>query len=278
MTIHKKRAAALLIALFAVSFALLPGAVSAVEVPAETTQVSIPVTISASAPIAGGEIEFSSSGGLTYTGFAPATGLENKIETAKGGKNYIGFFSAENKYVPVEGHITLGRLIFTYGGDNPESISFSEIRLHTRNGSEVREQSVDSKIIKPNTLVNITRAASNAGGENGSGNGGAGGGPSTGVGRGNASVNLPESDSEEANVIDLDLEAVEAGESDLEAVSSNDAIIGSGDGTPLAQQGEKSSGIAGAFGWWIYALAGAVALTGFSIFIVHYRRRKKEQK
>jgi hypothetical protein len=288
MTKQKKRIKTLFIAFVAVALTLLSaGAVSAVEVPTGTVQVSIPVTISTSAPIAGGEIEFSASAGLKYIKFVPAAGIQNSIDTKQAGKYYVGFFSSENKYVPKDGRIALGNILFTYEGSASESVAFSEIRLHTKNASAATEaESVDSRVIKPNTIVNVTRATA-SGNTSSTGNGSSSGSTNSsstsntaGVSNsasGGVTVTLPESDSADTNVIDLDAEDIVADEDELASAGADVSNIEDSE-TPLSQAKSSEEKGSDTPAWLLPAIIGTVALLSILIFFLHRRRRTEEEQ
>ncbi|MDR3304979.1 MAG: hypothetical protein LBS85_02960 [Clostridiales Family XIII bacterium] len=179
--IAKKLMALTLGAVFFLSFGAL--GVSALEVPGGVTEVSIPISIAASGAIAGGEIEFSQTSGLKYVRFVPAAGVENKIETNVAGKSYVGFFAESNNYSPKDGKVAVGNLVFGYSGSAPESITFSEVRVHTKTA-----EGVDSKTTKSNQVVTLTRAAADTGTSTDPGKSGESGDPGDGSGGGKSGV------------------------------------------------------------------------------------------
>jgi hypothetical protein len=246
--------------------------------------------LSASADIAGGEIEFSQTSGLKYLKYVPASGIDNKLETSVQGKYYVGFFAIDNKYKPVCGSVSVGNLVFGYSGSAPEKITVREIKLHTKT-----DAGVDSKVVKSNTVINITRKpASDNTGNNGSGNGNTGtngSGNNTGAG---TSDNIPvvtlSSDEESSSeTVDIQVSNVPAADSatsenattglsskSAKADSADNAKIGSNN-TPLSS-GEGSA-LSDVPTWlWIVIAVVVVALVGTLLFLLFKRRKKNKEK
>jgi hypothetical protein len=135
----------------------------AAEVPAGGTEVKIPLALESDFAIAGVEIAFNQSSGLEYVRFEPASGAENPIKTTTGGNTWVGFFSATNKYLPLDGVLNFGNLVFRYSGDNSENVTIEETRLHSLTGADSEVTSVRGK---PNTVIPVTRKASDTVGRN----------------------------------------------------------------------------------------------------------------
>ncbi|MDR1796824.1 MAG: hypothetical protein LBR44_05170 [Clostridiales Family XIII bacterium] len=267
--------------LFAGAFAVGPA--YAVEAPSGASTVSIPVTVPAAGAIAGAEIEYSASPGLAYVRFEPAENLENKTETAIGDKRYVGCFSTDNRYVPENGAVHFGNLVFTYSGDAPESILFSEVRVHTVSG-EGDSLRVDTVKSNPDTLVKITRKA--AGGEAASSGGGASssgsGGTSASATASKAVVNLAGGNAAKQTVIELDVADVAAPETGAgtEAAAEPEGIaIGDGK-TPLVGSPAAGAAEAGAEGsasppGWLFPLIAAAAAAAAALVFLYLRRRRQ---
>jgi hypothetical protein len=256
---------------------------SAIDVPVNVTEISIPIALSANSAIAGGEIGFSQTSGLKYVRFVPASGIDNTVGTTVSGTSYIGFFSADNKYRPANGRITLGNLVFGYSGVAPEAITFSEIKIHTQSVS-----GVDSKTLKPNTVVNITRqtASGNVPNDN------SGSEPSESNPTGNPPANvgtitLPTDEATAANGQTVTVQAGEqedvAAESATEdsetqlsqtANSGGDTDSDSGtlaeNPTPLAPNGGAGNPYL-----WLWAIP-AAAIAALIILLLYRKRRKKQ--
>jgi hypothetical protein len=131
----------------------------AAEVPAGVTEVKIPLALESASAIAGAEISFTQSGGLEYVRFEPAGGTENPMKTTVGANTWIGFFSATNKYLPSDGTLSFGNLVFRYDGGEPENVTIAETRLHSLTGVDSDVKSVRGK---PNTIIPVTRRTSGA--------------------------------------------------------------------------------------------------------------------
>jgi hypothetical protein len=178
------------------AFGLLFGAVGmsayGLEVPKDAQEVRIPVTLPVDTAIAGGEVEFSQSTGLTYLRFEPADGVHNPVKATVEDKTYVGFFSSDNVYQPNAGNLLMGDLVFRYAGEDSEQVTLSKIKLHTKidTGSGA---AVDTQVINPGTVIPVNRLSDgnddpggggdnnenngndNGGGTNNGGNGGNGG-------------------------------------------------------------------------------------------------------
>jgi hypothetical protein len=149
------------------------------EVPKDVQEVHIPVTLPADTPIAGGEVEFSQSSGLTYLRFEPAGGIHNPVRATVEDKTYVGFFSADNEYQPIAGNLLMGDLVFSYTGDATEQVTLSKIKLHTKVSTD-SGVSVDTEVVNPGTIIPVSRP--NGGGSGGGGNEDSGGGGGSGNG------------------------------------------------------------------------------------------------
>jgi hypothetical protein len=176
------------------AFGLLFGTVGmsayGLEVPKDAQEVRIPVTLPVDAAIAGGEVEFSQSTGLTYLRFEPADGVHNPVKATVEDKTYVGFFSSDNVYQPNAGNLLMGDLVFGYAGDDSEQVTLSKIKLHTKidTGSGT---AVDTQVINPGTVIPVSRLSDGnddpGGGNDNSGNNGNdnGGGTNNGGNGGN---------------------------------------------------------------------------------------------
>jgi hypothetical protein len=142
------------------------------EVPKDAQEVHIPVTLPADTPIAGGEVEFSQSAGLTYLRFEPASGIRNPVRATVEDKTYVGFFSADNEYQPSAGNLLMGNLVFSYTGDSAEQVTLSKMKLHTKVSTD-SGVSVDTEVVNPGTIIPVSRP--NDGGSGNGGNDGSGG-------------------------------------------------------------------------------------------------------
>jgi hypothetical protein len=138
-----------------------------VEVPDGVAEVSIPIVlVTGSEAIAGAELEFSFSNGLEYVRYQPADGIENPVSNAQGGTQHLGFFSLDNRYVPTDERLSFGSLIFNYTGVEPQSISVTEIALHTRTGAGTNTEVVSQKTTNAVTIP-VTRASVAGGSDSG---------------------------------------------------------------------------------------------------------------
>jgi hypothetical protein len=253
---------------------------SALDVPAGVTEVSIPVSLSTSSAIAGGEIEFSSTTEVKYARFVPASGIENNIEKTVSGKTHIGFFSSDNKFKPSDGKIAVGNIVFGYAGNDPGKITFSEIDIYTKNAS-----GLDTKTLKPNSVVNVNRQStvgSAVPGTEQQPGGVAGDGSGT-----IAEVILPADDAslEALQLANANAEAEAAALAEAEAAAEVDAAIGTGSGggssnnsisdgqTPLADGGAVNTQSP-----WFWAFIATAAVLVALILVFFYKQRKTGEK
>jgi hypothetical protein len=284
---HKQRIIRIALTLI---LALIFGAsgASALEAPVGVTEVSIPVSLSVGGAIAGGEIAFNESSGLEYLRFVPASGIENKVETTLSGAHYVGFFADDNDYAPKDGKVALGNLVFKYSGTDPEKITFSEIRLHTKNGADV-----DTEVLKTSTIVNISRQSGGGGGnenndDNGSGNQNGNGSEGTGTENAGSGTSRGSSASsgngEESSGSTVNSEAVTLPGENADGVDagSNDAADGI-DRSGKAEDGIKDRPVplsnAGAdLSPWLWLLLIPAAALAIGLLLLLYKRRKKKEK
>jgi hypothetical protein len=206
------------------------------------TEVSIPIVlVTGSQAIAGAELEFSFSSGLEYVRYQPATGLENPVFNSLGANHYVGFFSLDNKYVPTNERLSFGALVFSYTGAQAQSVSVTEISLHTKTGSGAATEVTTQKTTKAITIP-VTRIATGAG-DDGSGSGANGSAgnpsnPSTSTSAGNTQTSATTTDAGTAGQTDAvelvaDDEARTLNSSLTPAGSTADTAIPDA-GTPLS--------------------------------------------
>ena len=108
-----------------------------INVPIGTTEVRIPVVVNSSfTNFAGASFMVEFTSGLTFEPFEwssifALTGMK-LVQPVSGSTNkmYIAILTSMNAFVPaVNGDITIGELVFTYSGNNDETVTVSEIQI-----------------------------------------------------------------------------------------------------------------------------------------------------
>jgi hypothetical protein len=167
------RVALVLCVLSVLLFAAPMTSALALEVPKDEREARVSITLPVDAAIAGGEVEFSQTGGLRFLRFEPANAVRNPVNARVDDKTYVGFFAEGNEYRPVDGALLMGDLVFEYVGDEPERVTLSMIKLHTKVDTGT---GVDTQVIRPNTVIPVSRVADDdgSGGDDGGDNPGGG--------------------------------------------------------------------------------------------------------
>ena len=131
-------------------------------------QVKVPLVADLSDDIAGAQFAFSYTDGLSFADYEPSGAVESAGVTPaveKDGVTYLGFFSGANDFAPQNGKLDMGYLVFDYTGDEPQSVTISEIKLVAL--------SEDNDSTKDEVLGPITMSVSRVGGAAPSANPGA---------------------------------------------------------------------------------------------------------
>jgi hypothetical protein len=96
-------------------------------------QVKVPISLQIPYNIAGAEFEISYTSGLTFVEFekseAIASAMTTPVVAKDNGKTYLGFFTAENEYAPVDGWLDVGFLTFEYNGEPEQSVTVTQAKF-----------------------------------------------------------------------------------------------------------------------------------------------------
>ena len=128
----------------------VPGALAIEEsivVPSGLTEVRVPLVLFTSGGgFAGVQYTIEVTAGVEYKSYDYTGTLfesANMVQTERYGKNYNGFISGSNSFVPESnGKVSLGTLIFTYSGNTAATIKVSEFKLDRLSADR---QSTDSE-------------------------------------------------------------------------------------------------------------------------------------
>ncbi|MCL2643020.1 MAG: hypothetical protein FWD52_05880 [Candidatus Bathyarchaeota archaeon] len=159
-------------------------------------QVQIPLVIDLSYPIAGAQFAFEYSTGLEFVSYEKSNTVSSALTTpvvVKNGRTHLGFYTADNKYVPKDGKLDMGYLVFNCLNNDPQKITLTEIKLVqiTDNGATHGAflSPVEIKISSENVLeISSVDGASSVGAKSSSVNDGDGGTPSSSFGAKSSSV------------------------------------------------------------------------------------------
>jgi hypothetical protein len=106
----------------------------AIDVPKGQTGVKIPVAIEVAAPIAGAEIGFTQTAGLSFKNFelSAATAGAQTVTATRDGVTWVGFFSDANVYGSAAGgRLDTGYLVFEYTGDAENTVTLTATAAYT---------------------------------------------------------------------------------------------------------------------------------------------------
>ena len=95
-------------------------------------EVKVPVTIALKHPIAGAQFEFRHTDGLEFLSFERSEAVKSAIMTptvAKDGKIHVGFFGRDNSFVPKDGELNAGYLVFSHSGAAGQTLAMTEVKL-----------------------------------------------------------------------------------------------------------------------------------------------------
>ena len=95
-------------------------------------QVKVPLVIDLSYAIAGAQFTFEYSTGLEFVSYEKSTAVFSALTTpvvVKNGYTSVGFYNADNKYVPENGKLDAGYLVFNCLNNSSQKITLTEIKL-----------------------------------------------------------------------------------------------------------------------------------------------------
>jgi hypothetical protein len=118
--------------LVAVSFLLLSVVPVSFGAVVDDCQVKVPLVIDLSSGIAGVQFAFEYSTGLEFVSYEKSDAVSSALTTpvvVKNGYTNLGFYNSDNRYVPENGKLDMGYLVFNCLNDNSQQVTLSEIKL-----------------------------------------------------------------------------------------------------------------------------------------------------
>jgi hypothetical protein len=107
-------------------------------------QVKVPLVIDLSYTIAGAQFTFEYSSGLAFVSYEKSEAVSSALTTpvvVKNGYTSAGFYNADNKYVPKDGKLDAGYLVFNCLNDDSQKVTLTEIKLvQIVNNGETRSE------------------------------------------------------------------------------------------------------------------------------------------
>jgi len=209
-------------------------------------QVKVPLVIDLSYTIAGAQFTFEYSTGLEFVSYEKSTAVSSALTTpvvVKNGYTSVGFYNADNKYVPENGKLDVGYLVFNCLNDNSQKVTLTEIKLvQIVNNGETR-----SEFLAP---VEIKVSPENS-------SGGSSGDSANGV----SSIGDKGSSGDDDNV---------------SSIGDKDSLGDDDDGASLIVAhdllGDTSEGSLLSIGFWIAIALLVVAVCGIGVFIIMKKR------
>ncbi|MCL1970355.1 MAG: hypothetical protein FWF66_02720 [Candidatus Bathyarchaeota archaeon] len=95
-------------------------------------QVRVPLVIDVSYAVAGVEFAFEYSAGLEFISYEKSAVVSSALNTpvvVKKSCTYLGFYNADNRYMPENGKLDCGYLIFKCSSDTFQVVKLTEIKL-----------------------------------------------------------------------------------------------------------------------------------------------------
>ena len=100
--------------------------------PLNDGQVQVPLIVDVSYAIAGAEFAFEYSAGLEFVSYEKSAVVSSAMNTpvvVKNGRTYVGFYNVDNRYVPENGKLDVGYLVFNSSSDASQLVKLTEIKL-----------------------------------------------------------------------------------------------------------------------------------------------------
>jgi len=216
-------------------------------------QVKVPLVIDLSYAIAGAQFTFEYSSGLEFVSHEKSEVVSSALTTpvvVKNGYTSVGFYNADNKYVPKDGKLDVGYLVFDCLNNGSQKVTLTEIKLvQIVDNGETR-----SEFLAP---VEIKVSPENSsGGSSVDGAKGSSGDSANGV----SSIGAKGSSVDDDNVLSI-------GDKDS---------LGDDDGASLIVAhdllGDNSEGSLLSVGFWIAVVFLVVAVCGIGVFIIMKKR------
>ena len=96
------------------------------------SQVHVPLVIDLSYVVAGVQFSFEYSAGFKFVSYEKSAVVSSALTTpvmVKSGHTYLGFYTADNVYVPTNGKLDVGYLVFNCLTDDSQQVTLTEIKL-----------------------------------------------------------------------------------------------------------------------------------------------------
>jgi len=107
-------------------------AVFSLNAAAFAEEVKVPVTVALSKPVAGVQFEFSYTDGLEFVALEKSEAFRSAMSTptaARDGNTYVGIFSSNNDFAPIDGELNVGYLVFNHSGKPNQTVLVTEVKL-----------------------------------------------------------------------------------------------------------------------------------------------------
>jgi hypothetical protein len=96
------------------------------------SQVKVPLVIDLSHAIAGAQFIFEYSAGLEFVSYEKSAAVSSALTTpvvVKNGYTHVGFYNVDNRYVPTNGKLDIGYLVFNCLTTASQQVTLTEIKL-----------------------------------------------------------------------------------------------------------------------------------------------------
>ena len=138
------------------TFLLLGLASDMMTVEAGENVVKAPLVVDLSHAIAGADIAFEYSSGLTFVEYERSEAVKSALLTPvveKNGTTHLGFYWDSNVYEPQDSKLDMGYLVFEYNGTDAQTVTLTEIKL-----IEVVDKDTTNSEILAAKVIRIGRA------------------------------------------------------------------------------------------------------------------------
>ncbi|MDR0461004.1 MAG: hypothetical protein LBH62_06195 [Nitrososphaerota archaeon] len=142
----------------------------------DSGQVQVPLVVDVSYAVAGVEFAFEYSSGLEFVSYEKSPVVSSAINTpvaVRDGRTYLGFYNVDNRYVPENGKLDCGHLIFNRSSNGSQSVKLIEIKLVQIIDKDTTRSTLLAPVeIKISPESNTENSTTNTNNNNSSNNGG----------------------------------------------------------------------------------------------------------
>gem|GEM_PF-1029568 len=228
----------------------------------DSGQVQVPLVVDVSYAVAGIEFAFEYSSGLEFVSYEKSPVVSSAINTpvvVRDGRTYLGFYNVDNRYVPENGKLDCGHLIFNRSSNDSQSVKLIEIKLVQIIDKDTTRSTLLAPVeIKISPESNTENSTTNTNNNSSSNNGGDGAVLSSGT---------------KSSSIAADGDSVSSSDAKNSPVNNDDKGILSPDSKGSSVDDSKDVGLSVNF-WVVVFVVLVVVICGVGVFVFLKKRVK----